>query len=416
VRRSGGADTRTQVTHSDETSSASRQRWVGHLAALFFTGGGALALVTLPFAPPDANVRAMIVLSLIACGTGAVVLVVHWERLPQRATLVLVPPAFALIALGNAYGGAPHFTYGAFFVMAFAWIGLAHPPWTCALLSPLALLAYIVPLGAAHSTDVATGVGSALLVIPLSVLVGESIAQGLDRLARMQAELQRERAAAEDLRALDALRETFMRAASHELRTPLTVCRGHLDVLANRPDPDELRQTIDLVTDELTRMGRLVDDMTTLTRLEDPSALRLERIDVGDLVEGIASKAEPLLEGRLRLRPAPRGELRADRQRLTQALLNMLNNAAVHGGEHARVELRAIGERNAWRFEVADDGRGLGSRDVDAIFDPFRHHPQSPGTGLGLAIVRAIARAHGGAAGAEHNEKAGAVFWIRIPA
>jgi signal transduction histidine kinase len=328
---------------------------------------------------------------------------------------VLVPAAFALIALGNTYGGAPHFTYGAFFVVSFAWIGLAHPPWTCVVIAPLALLAYLAPLGAASSSDVAAGVGSALLVVPLSVLVGESIARGLDRLAQTQAELQRERAAAEDLRALDALRETFMRAASHELRTPLTVCRGHLDVLADRPDPDELRQTIDLVTDELTRMGRLVDDMTTLTRLEDPSALRLERIDVSDLVEEIASKAEPLLDGRLRLCPPPPGEFKADRQRLTQALLNMLNNAAVHGGANARVELRAIGERNAWRFEVADDGRGLGSNDLDAMFDPFRHHPQSPGTGLGLAIVRAIARAHGGAAGAERNEKAGAVFWIRVP-
>jgi signal transduction histidine kinase len=404
------------VTRPDDTGSAARRRWVGHLAAIFFTGGGLLALVTLPFAPPDANVRAIALVSVVACVVGCVVWVVPWERLPRPATLVLVPAAFALIALGNAYGGAPHFTYGAFFVVAFAWIGLGHPRWTCVLFSPLAFLAYLAPILAVGSTDVAAGVGSALLVVPLSVLVGEAVARGLELLARTQAELQRERAAAEDLRALDVLRETFMRAASHELRTPLTVCRGHLDVLEDEPDPGELRQTIELVTDELARMGRLVDDITTLTRLEDPSALRRERVEVSGLVHEIAMKAEPLLDGRLRLGPAPPGAVRADRQRLTQAMLNMLDNAAVHAGPTAAVELRAIADRGGWRFEVADEGCGLDVGDVEQLFEPFRHRPRSPGSGLGLAIVRAIARAHGGTAGVDPGgPDAGAVFWIRIP-
>jgi signal transduction histidine kinase len=404
------------VTQQDESGSAARQRWVARLAAVFFAGGGFLALATLPLSPSDANVRAITIVAVIACVIGAVVWLLPWEQLPRRATLVLVPPAFALIAFGNAYGGASHYTYGAFFVVSFAWVGLAHPPWTCVVLAPLALLAYLVPLAATNTPDAAAGVGSALLVVPLSVLVGESIARGLDRLARIQGELQRERATAEDLRALDALRHTFMRAASHELRTPLTVCRGHLDVLGDRPDQRELRQTITLVTDELTRMGRLVDDMATLTQLEDPSALRPERIDVRDLIGEIATKAAPLLDGRLKVGPTPTGVLRGDRQRLTQALLNMLDNAAVHAGAEARVELRAIGEHRAWRFEVADEGPGLGFGDTDEMFEPFRHDPGSPGSGLGLATVRAIARAHGGTAGARDNRRAGAVFWIRIPA
>jgi signal transduction histidine kinase len=391
---------------------------VGRLAAIFFAGGGLLALATLPFAPADANVRAISLLSGVACATGFVVWLVRWDRLPRAATLVLVPAAFALIALGNAYGGAPHYTYGAFFVVSFAWIGLGHPRWTCARFAPLALLAYLAPILAARTGDVGAGVGSALLVVPLSVLVGEAITLGLDRLARTQEELQRERATAEDLRALDIVRETFMRSASHELRTPLTVCRGHLDVLGDQPDPSELRRTIDLVTDELTRMGRLVDDITTLTRLEDPSALERESFDVSELVHEIATKAEPLLDGRLRLGPTSAGALRADRQRLTQALLNMLDNAAVHAGQDASVELRAIGNRAWWRFEVADQGNGLDVDDVNELFEPFRHRPSSPGSGLGLAIVRAIARAHGGTAGVDvgGKDRAGAVFWIRVPA
>ena len=214
---------------------------------------------------------------------------------------------------------------------------------------------------------------------------------------------------AEELRALDEMKTGFLRAASHELRTPLTVCRGHLEVLGSAPDDEELRRTIEVVTDELGRMGRLVEDVTTLTRLEDPSALRREAIAVPALLGEIADKSRPLLDMPLRVASPPAGSVTADRDRLTQALLNLLANASQHGSG-SDVELRATREPDAWRFVVADDGRGVDAQMVHTLFEPFAHDPRSDGSGLGLAIVRAIARAHGGTVGGGSTPPSGAEF------
>src|SRR5439155_8532426 len=88
---------------------------------------------------------------------------------------------------------------------------------------------------------------------------------------------------------------------------------------------------IGLVLDELGRMGRLAEDVTTLARLEGRSLVRQSRIPLADFVDGVAAKAEPLLDGRLHVDPVPSGAwLTADPDRLTQALLNLLQNVAVH--------------------------------------------------------------------------------------
>ena len=82
----------------------------------------------------------------VALALGTAIWLAPWERWPRRASLGIVPPAFALIALGNVFGGANLHTYGVFFVVAFVWIGIAHPPRTSAAMAPLAAAAYIVPL------------------------------------------------------------------------------------------------------------------------------------------------------------------------------------------------------------------------------------------------------------------------------
>jgi signal transduction histidine kinase len=227
--------------------------------------------------------------------------------------------------------------------------------------------------------------------------------------------LERERELRERLRKLDEMKSTFLRAASHELRTPITVCRGHLDVLMPTAAPDELAETRHLVIDELDRMGRLVDDITTLTRLEDPDALQLETFPADTLVQEVAAKATPLLDGRLSVDHVDAGLVRADRQRLNQALLGFVSNAARHAGPGAHVTLRARREPVSWRFDVADDGIGLDGVDPTTLFQPFIHGPGSRGTGLGLALARGIARAHGGHSGVERDDAPGARFWIRIP-
>ena len=404
----------------EQASIAQRKRWAGRLAAVFYLVSGLLSLATLPLSSADADIGALAAVSVAAVTIGAVSWFVHWERLPRPASLILVPPALALIAAGNAFGGSDYFTYGVFFLLAFVWIGFAHAPGTSLLFAPLAAAAYVVPLLFVPAGDRDAGLGSAVVVIPLCVLIGEALSRGTERFVRMEAALQHEREARERQRQLDAMKTTFLRAASHELRTPITVCRGHLDVLDPGAGSEEVAQTLSIVVDELDRMGRLVQDITTLTRLEDPDGLKKEPIEVRELLAEVSAKAAPLLDGRLGVEGDADGRVRADRQRLNQALLGMLDNAATHAGPDARVRMRAVREPGAWRFEVEDEGVGIAALDTATLFQPFTHGPDSEGSGLGLAIVRSIARAHGGDAGGRPRRSgaadAGATFWFRIPA
>jgi signal transduction histidine kinase len=224
-------------------------------------------------------------------------------------------------------------------------------------------------------------------------------------------------------RMLDRLEAAFRRErrffseASHELRTPITICRGHLEVLGANPSPEELAESVAIVVDELDRMGRIVDDTTTLARADTDRFLRREAILIDGFLAEVAAKAAPLLNGRLRITPMTEDEvLQGDPQRLTQALINLLQNAAVHGDNGSPVVLSVIEEGDGWRFEVADEGGGIALEPAERVFQPFsRGRTRAPGSGLGLAIVRTIAEAHGGAAGVVNRPGEGATFWIRVP-
>jgi signal transduction histidine kinase len=208
---------------------------------------------------------------------------------------------------------------------------------------------------------------------------------------------------------------TFMSEVSHELRTPITISRGYLEVLRADAPPEEIQETIDVLVDELSRMGRIVDDITTLVRSEDPAFLRREQVSLGHFVDQVAAKAAPLVGGRLRVMAPPRpAEVQVDPQRLTQALINLLQNAVAHGD--GPIELLVRRRHSAWRFEVSDQGVGLPAGEEENVFRPFhRAGSVAPGSGLGLAIVRGIAEAHEGSAGVENRPGKGATFWIEVP-
>jgi signal transduction histidine kinase len=392
-----------------------RLRLQGRLAGLLFLGSSVLGALAIPLAPKDSNKAILLGEAIIAMAIGVAAWFAPWERWPRSATLWLVPPAFALIAVSNLYGGSDPHSFAVYFVIVFVWIGLCHPRWTSLAFAPLAAAAYVVPLFSLPG-NLTTGLGSAAVVIPVCVLVGESLSWVLGRLLHTEQALQQEREVAARLRALDNMKNLFLSSASHELRTPITIVRGHLEVLDERPSEAEMKETMELVVDELDRMGRLVDDMTVLVRAEDPEFLRPEEVDLHGFAAEVAAKAEPLLGRRLRVRRPLSGALvKADPQRLTQAVLNLLKNAADHAPGASPVDLRIVEEPGWWRIEVEDRGAGVVIGHPDDVFEPFRAGPGSRGTGLGLAIVRGIAEAHGGTAGLENRTGDGATFWIRLP-
>jgi signal transduction histidine kinase len=216
----------------------------------------------------------------------------------------------------------------------------------------------------------------------------------------------------------------FVADASHELRTPLTVIRGQLEVLAaqSAPSGEEVRRVERLVQSEIARISRLVDDLLLLAKAEQTEFLRIEPIDLGAYVQELWDGMSLLAQRRFELGPVPRGTLRADPDRLAQALRNLIGNAIDHtAAEHGLVRMLVeVVPGGRVRFVVEDDGPGIPATQRERVFDRFyrtdaARDRASGGTGLGLAIVSAIAEAHGGRASAGRSPEAGARIEVELP-
>lgn len=207
----------------------------------------------------------------------------------------------------------------------------------------------------------------------------------------------------------------FLDDAGHELRTPITIIRGHLELLED--DPEEREATRDLVLDELDRMSRMVDELILLAKAERPDFLRLEVVDAAPLADELLVKASALAPRQWVLDQAGRGKIVADRQRLTEAMMQLAQNAAEHTREGDEVAIGSAVAAEA-RFWVRDTGPGISPDDQATIFDRFeRRGPrrEGGGFGLGLSIVRAIAEAHGGRVDLNGRLGEGSMFTIVLP-
>lgn len=165
------------------------------------------------------------------------------------------------------------------------------------------------------------------------------------------------------------------------------------------------------------RLQRVVEGMAVLARGALPGFVHPQPVQVADFLEEVAAGAPEPLAQRLEVVGGANGIVaRFDRQRVAHALGLLLDNAAVHARPVAAVELRAREEDGDIVFEVVDRGGGVPAGHEDAIFEPFyRAGGDRSGPGLGLALVRAVAEAHGGAAGVVNQPGLGVTFWLRVP-
>jgi heavy metal sensor kinase len=210
--------------------------------------------------------------------------------------------------------------------------------------------------------------------------------------------------------------------ASHELRTPLAVLRTEVQ-LALRGDRDaaELRAALESAGHEAERLSRLADDLLVLARADQGRLpVRGEPLAAAHLLAGAASRASAAAAaaGRsVRAEREPDPLVRADPDRVAQALDNLVANALTHGA--GTVTLSAARANGRVELHVTDRGAGFPDGLLDRAFERFsRADParSGEGTGLGLAIVGAIAAAHGGEAGARNLAGGGADVWISLPA
>jgi signal transduction histidine kinase len=209
----------------------------------------------------------------------------------------------------------------------------------------------------------------------------------------------------------------FINDASHELRTPITIIRGHLELLGD--DPQERQETIELVIDELDRMSRFVEDMLLLAKSEQPDFLNLEIVETHSLTSELHAKAFALAPREWRLDAIANVQILADRQRLTQAMMNLAENATHHTKEGDVISLGSRVRNDQVRLWVRDTGEGIPLTDQRRIFQRFARGSINPrrsnGAGLGLSIVKAIAEAHNGWIELLSRPDVGSTFTIVIP-
>jgi signal transduction histidine kinase len=222
----------------------------------------------------------------------------------------------------------------------------------------------------------------------------------------------------ERLEAVFATQRQFLDDASHELRVPLTVVRGNVEVLEMETDPEERAAMVTVITNEIERMNRIVEDLLLLARSERPGFLAIDTVDLAELISDIHRKAQVLCRRDWHLEESPSISIRADGQRLTQALMQLAQNACQHTEEGSPVRMGARLENGSAVLWVHDSGTGVLPQDIERVFQRYvrgSDKAAGSGLGLGLSIVAAIASAHGGVARISPDTKSGAQFEIILP-
>jgi two-component system OmpR family sensor kinase len=195
-----------------------------------------------------------------------------------------------------------------------------------------------------------------------------------------------------------AAQRQFLDDAGHELRTPLTVLRGHLELL-DPDDADDVAETRALLLDETERMSRIVEDLVLLAKADRPDFVRDGVVDLGRLTDDLLDKARALGDRHWRVDARAEAEVTGDEQRLTQAVLQLADNAVKYTPPGTTVAVGSVVVDGTARLWLRDEGPGVPAADRDRIFDRFVRvdaPSEVRGSGIGLAIVAAIAHGHDG--------------------
>ncbi len=215
-----------------------------------------------------------------------------------------------------------------------------------------------------------------------------------------------------------ATQRNFINDAGHELRTPITIIRGHLELMD--VDTPEQQETVDLTIDELDRMNRLVEDLVLLAKSERPDFLQIETIELTSFVTELFGKMQTLGERNWHLdNQVLSGKITGDRQRITQAIINLANNAVQHTVVDSLIVFGAKLEGDRVEFWLRDTGNGIAASEQERIFDRFARvknsRRRSEGSGLGLSIVKAVVEAHQGEINLQSKLGIGSTFTLVFP-
>jgi two-component system sensor histidine kinase SenX3 len=224
---------------------------------------------------------------------------------------------------------------------------------------------------------------------------------------------------------LENVRRDFVANISHELKTPVGALALLAETLLDERDPDVTRRLAERLANESFRVGRTIDDLLELSRLEVAAAPANEQVPVATFVSEACARVEPAAEQRgieFAVEEAPgRLTVVGERRQLVSAVTNLLDNAVKYSEPGSTVEVQARTDGTWVDVTVRDHGIGIPRRDLERIFERFyrvdrARSRETGGTGLGLAIVRHVASNHRGEVRVESREGVGSTFTLRLPA
>ena len=232
----------------------------------------------------------------------------------------------------------------------------------------------------------------------------------------------REREAAQRLRTLDDMKNTFLEAVSHDLRTPLTSILGSaLTLERSRMElpPEDALDMVGRIASNARKLERLLSDLLDLDRLQRGIVSPTRRAtDLDEFVRRAVGESDT--KGRTVELDIEPGTVPIDQAKTERILENLLSNSIRHTPPEARIWVRARPQQGGVLLVVEDDGPGVPEELREEIFEPFRQAPgssseHSPGVGIGLSLVRRFAELHGGRAWAEERPGGGAAFHVFLP-
>ena len=223
---------------------------------------------------------------------------------------------------------------------------------------------------------------------------------------------------------LDSVRRDFVANVSHEIRTPVTVIGGFAETLLTLDiDEDSRREYLSAILKQSQTMQRLVDDLLTLSTLENSGGPDTEeQIDIGALVDALAGEARALSQGRhtIEVRIDGRPTVLAAGIELESAVRNLMTNAVRYTPEGGRIVVQWRVRDGRGELQVRDTGIGIAPEHLPRLTERFyrvdrSRSRDSGGTGLGLAIVKHIMSRHGGDLGIDSHIGEGSTFSLRFP-
>ncbi|MCW4033385.1 MAG: ATP-binding protein [Candidatus Bathyarchaeota archaeon] len=225
------------------------------------------------------------------------------------------------------------------------------------------------------------------------------------------------------MRIMDRLIST----ATHELRTPLVSIKGYLDrVISGKVGllPEKVASELEVVKRNTDRLLSLTNDLLDVRRMESGKLeLNIKPMDLQEIIQNCTREIQPFIEQkkqRFNLKvPKGRLSIQGDIVRLSQALMNLLDNASKFTPEGGKIVLNVVAMKKSIQVQIKDTGIGIRKKDLERIFEPFVNIEKSiyfKGTGLGLSVTKGLVEAHGGKIWAESSgEGKGATFSFTLP-